>query len=237
MGLLPCLRRGSDRWCLPCSLQATEVLAELLLRSQQGQPLTTATRRRVHRAILTDPPLMIYASLASTADRVEPMQLVDWLADHILERIASGDAYLGQPAITAAIARRWNRLRDHFRTLPIQRWLDDAALWLEVTGPKVSAAWKQQWPTVCQDEDLAEAVDAYDVLQERYAELRAMFEAAEQSGYTADYAAADDLAVTLNEAARDLLDVIVAAVKANDLRHRILEAHLCGECDDAKAEL
>ncbi len=166
MGLLPCLRRGSDRWWLPCSLQATEVLAELLLRSQQGQPLTTATRRRVHRAILTDPPLMIYASLASTADRVEPMQLVDWLADHILERIASGDAYLGQPAITAAIARRWNRLRDHFRTLPIQRWLDDAALWLEVTGPTVSAAWKQQWPTVCQDEDLAEAVDASRQLDE-----------------------------------------------------------------------
>ena len=171
MGLLPCLRRGSDRWWLPCSLQATEVVAELLLHSEpnqalRGQPLTAATRRRVHRAILTDPPLMIYASLNWTADRVEPMQLVDWLANHILERVASGEAYLGQPAITAAIARRWNRLRDHFRTLPIQRWLDDAGLWLEVTGPPVPPAWKQQWPTIDQDDELPEGVDASRQLDE-----------------------------------------------------------------------
>ena len=166
MGLMPCLRRGSDRWWLPCSLQVTEVLGELLLRTEPGQPLTAASRRRAHRAILTDPPLMIYASLGWTGDRVEPMQLVDWLADHIVSRLASGDAYLGEPPITSAVAKRWNRLRDHFRTLPIQRWLEDAALWLEVMGPTVPAAWKQQWPAVQLDEELPAQIDASQPLDD-----------------------------------------------------------------------
>ena len=186
MGLLPSLRRGSDRWWLPCSFQVTEVLGELLVsyppsqfrpehlgtnqsvteHSVTGQSfavpsstgascLTAGTRRRLHRAIMSDPPLMIFAALGWTGDVVRPMQLVDWLADHIGARLASGDAYLGEPALTSTLSRRWQRLGDHFRTLPKQRWLAEAELWLEATGPPVPPAWKKQWPKLEADEELA----------------------------------------------------------------------------------
>lgn len=160
MGYLPCLRRGSDRWWLPCSPVATETLGELLMVSVPGQPLSGPTRTRLYRAILADPPLMIFASLGVTGKAVQPMQLVDWLAEHAATRLSSGDAYLGAPPITASITKRWNRLRDHFRTLPIQRWLEDASLWLEVTGPNVPQAWKQQWPKVIQNEEHSDPFDA-----------------------------------------------------------------------------
>lgn len=160
MGFLPCLRRGTDRWWLPCSLPVTEALGELLLRNVPGQSLAVGTRRRLHRAVLTDPPLMIFASLSWIGEQVEPMQLVDWLVDHLSERLLSGEAYLGEPDISPAIARRWNRLRDHYRTVPFQRWLEDAALWLEVTGPPVPDDWKLQWPQLCVDGELSEQVDS-----------------------------------------------------------------------------
>ncbi len=39
MGLLPCLRRGSDRWWLPRSLEATEAIGHLLLAAGRGQSI------------------------------------------------------------------------------------------------------------------------------------------------------------------------------------------------------
>lgn len=191
MGLLPCLRRGSDRWWLPRGLEATEAIGHLLLadgrnraseRAHSGVPHVTsgehvaagqhvgprdydrslhpldhgdhrpqldpALRSRVLRALQTDPPLLIFAALSWSGDQVEPIELVDWLASNVTSRFASGDAFLGAPPIESATVSRWNRLRDHFRTLPLERWLEDAPLWLEVTGPKPSSAWREQWPTI-----------------------------------------------------------------------------------------
>lgn len=159
MGLLPCLNRGSDRWWLPCSLPVTEVLGELLLQSQPGVPLWPATQRRVRRALLNDPPLLIFAALHCPDDRVEPDQLVDWLTANIASRLASGEAYLGEPPITPEIAKRWNRLRDHFRTLPMEQWIDHAALWLEVTGPAVPSEWQRQWPTLADSQTVLDEID------------------------------------------------------------------------------
>ncbi len=147
MGLLPCIRRGSDRWWLPRSAQATEALGHLMLSSSRGA-VDTVTRQRLLRAIESDPPLLIFASLNWTGDRVETGELVDWFSQHVIGRFASGDAFLSAPPISSAMEQRWKKLNDHFRTLPIGQWLNDAALWLEVTGPKVSNAWQQQWPQV-----------------------------------------------------------------------------------------
>lgn len=147
MSLFPCIRRGSDRWWLPRSARATEAIGHLMLAKAKA-PLDASVRRRVLQAIESDPPLLIFSALNWTTDRVETGQLVDWLAEHVTGRFASGDAFLGAPTITPNMQSRWNKLETHFRVLPVERWLEDAALWLEVSGPDVSATWRQQWPTV-----------------------------------------------------------------------------------------
>lgn len=147
MSLFPCIRRGSDRWWLPRSGAATEAIGHLMLANPKAS-LDSHVRRRVIRAIESDPPLLIFSALNWTTDPVETAQLVDWLAAHVTGRFASGDAFLGAPTITPAMQTRWKKLESHFRSLPIERWLEDAPLWLEVGGPKVSSAWRQQWPTV-----------------------------------------------------------------------------------------
>ncbi len=173
MGLLPCLRRGSDRWWLPRSLEATEAIGHLLLAAGRGQSIGESMRARVLRALQTDPPLMIFAALSWAGDRAEPIELVDWLAQNVTGRFASGDAFLGAPQITPAIKQRWNKLRDHFRTLPVERWLEDASLWLEVTGPRPSKAWREQWPTIAPPSDgAADAVEpSTDCMLQQFARM------------------------------------------------------------------
>ena len=148
MGLLPCLRRGSDRWWLPRSAEATEALGLLMLAAGRGLEIDAPTRTAVQRTLESDPPLFIFAALTWPGDRVETGELVDWLAKCVTQRFASGDAFMGIPPITSSTTQRWNRLRDHYRTLPVQRWLEDATLWLEVTGPPISNAWREQWPRI-----------------------------------------------------------------------------------------
>ncbi len=147
MSLFPCIRRGGDRWWLPRSGGATEAIGHLVL-ADPSLPLDAHVRRRVLQVIESDPSLLIFSALNWNTDRVETGQLVDWLAEHVTGRFASGDAFLGAPTITPAMQTDWKRLETHFRTLPIERWLEDAPLWLEVGGPKVSSAWRGQWPTV-----------------------------------------------------------------------------------------
>lgn len=156
MGLLPCLRRGSNRWWLPRSTAATEAIGLLMLSAARGTGMDAPTRARVQRTLETDPPLLIFTALSWSGDQVQTGELVDWLAEHVTQRFSSGDAFLNAPPITSTIQQRWNKLHDHFRTLPVQRWLDDAALWLEVTGPQVSNTWREQWPSVVRETNGAE---------------------------------------------------------------------------------
>ncbi|TWU57360.1 sensor histidine kinase [Rubripirellula reticaptiva] len=164
MGLLPCLRRGSDRWWLPRSGDVTDVIGRILLRHRRGSGAShggprdgvdravantdVVFRSRVAHAIAADPPLLIFTALGWPDEQADPSDLADWLIDHATSRFASGDAFMGAPQITAALQTQWRRLRSHFQTLPIDRWMDDAALWLELAGPKVSQTWQQQWPSV-----------------------------------------------------------------------------------------
>ncbi|MFK8111511.1 MAG: PAS domain-containing sensor histidine kinase [Rubripirellula sp.] len=119
-----------------------------MLSTARGQGVDAPTRSRVRRTLESDPPLLIFTALSWPGERADTSDLVDWLAQHVTQRFASGDAFLGVPPINSATLQRWNKLRDHFRTLPLHRWLEDAALWLEVTGPQVSNTWREQWPRI-----------------------------------------------------------------------------------------
>ncbi|QDT02579.1 C4-dicarboxylate transport sensor protein DctB [Rubripirellula lacrimiformis] len=145
MGLLPCLRRGSDRWWLPRSAEATDVIGRVLLR---GHHVDAKLRSDLAHTIAADPPLLIFAALGWPEESADPADLADWLIQNASGRFASGDAFIGAQAVTADTQAQWHKLRSHFRTLPIDRWMDDAATWLEVAGPKVSSAWQQQWPQI-----------------------------------------------------------------------------------------
>ncbi|MGB7342634.1 MAG: HAMP domain-containing sensor histidine kinase [Pirellulaceae bacterium] len=156
MGLLPCLRRGSDRWWLPLSTVAIETLGQLLLsadRADEQGSRYRSLRESTVAALRIDPPLMLYAALHWPGEEASLSDLADWLIVNVTGSLASGDAFLGAPAIDVDHLRRWNKLRDHYRTIPIQNWMGDADLWLQVTGPRVSNTWKEQWPTIFVDEE------------------------------------------------------------------------------------
>ena len=152
MGLLPCLRRGSDRWWLPQTERSTDAIGHLLLMDRRNgsvsnPPLDPAVEERVCQALLSDPAYFIFVALSyPIPGSIELNQLVTWHAQNITGQIATGDAFLGAPTITSTFEKRWRKLTDHFRTIPNSRWLEDAALWLEVTGPKVSNTWQEKWP-------------------------------------------------------------------------------------------
>lgn len=154
MGLLPCLRRGSDRWWLPQTERSTDAIGHLLLMDRRSDSVSNplldgSVRERVSEALQSDPAYLIFATLSyPDPGPVELNQLVTWHAHNITGQIASGDAFLGAPKITPMIEKRWRKLTDHFRTIPTSRWMEDASLWLEVTGPKVSNTWREQWPLV-----------------------------------------------------------------------------------------
>ncbi len=152
MGLLPCLRRGSERWWLPLSTSTTEAIGQLILAVGRGDANDVGARHRLHHALCSDPPLMIFAALCFTEQSATTAEISDSLAHQLVGRFASGDAFFGAPKISDAHRVRWRKLRDHYKTLPIEQWLDDAPLWLEVAGPRVPDAWKQQWPTITVDD-------------------------------------------------------------------------------------
>ena len=172
MGLLPCLRRGSERWWLPLSAIATDAIGHVLLahgrviektsrRSSRSGPTVHAhhgaslaagqsstMRDQMVHVLQRDPPLCVYAALCWPAESADLSDLADWLIENLTGRFASGDAFLGAPTLEAHHQIRWNKLFDHYRTIPIENWMDDAHLWLEATGPRVSNTWKEQWPEV-----------------------------------------------------------------------------------------
>ena len=155
MRWLPCIRRGSDRWWLPRSATAADVVAAILLN--HGNDMG-----RLHQSVIdalkADPALFIYCALCSASedDRRSAStiaELAEWLIGNAVAQFAGGDALMGAPSTNDAkkqgqYSEQLRRLSDHYRTLPVERWMDDAVLWLEAFGSKVSAAWQQQWPTV-----------------------------------------------------------------------------------------
>lgn len=69
MGLLPCLRRGSDRWWLPQTERSTDAIGHLLLMDRRNgnvsnPPLDRAVEERVCQALLNDPAYFIFVALS-----------------------------------------------------------------------------------------------------------------------------------------------------------------------------
>ena len=100
MGLLPCLRRGSERWWLPLSEVATEAIGQVMLAVGRGDSIDATTQLRLHHAICSDPPLMIFAALCFTEQQATTSEIAEILSADIVGRFASGDAFLGAPVIT-----------------------------------------------------------------------------------------------------------------------------------------
>ncbi|MDF1840849.1 MAG: hypothetical protein P1U77_05400, partial [Rubripirellula sp.] len=132
MGLLPCLRFGSDRWWLPRNAEVGEVLGKILLAHARDVAVDQLTRRQLLQTLQADPPLMVFASLNRLNTDASLSDLADWLIKHACESFAHGDAFLGAPEPTPEHQARWRELSDYFRTLPIEQWLDKAELWLQV---------------------------------------------------------------------------------------------------------
>ncbi|MEE2935716.1 MAG: HAMP domain-containing sensor histidine kinase [Planctomycetota bacterium] len=148
MGLLPCLRFGSDRWWLPRNTEVGEVLGKIFLAHARGAAVDQSTRRQLLQTLQADPPLMLFTSLnLLNADATLP-HLADWLIEHACESFTRGDAFLGAPEPTPERRARWRELRDYFRTLPIEQWLGKAELWLQVTGPPAPQPWRIGWPVI-----------------------------------------------------------------------------------------
>jgi signal transduction histidine kinase len=148
MGLLPCLRFGSDRWWLPRSTEVGEILGKILLAHARDVAVDQLTRRQLLQTLQADPPLVLFASLNRLNTDASLSDLADWLIEHVCESFARGDAFLGAPEPTPEHQARWRELSDYFRTLPIEQWLDKAELWLQVTGPPAPQAWRIEWPAI-----------------------------------------------------------------------------------------
>ena len=150
MALLPCLRRGSSRWWLPLSEIAASVLVQGMLAHGRGETRADdVTHGLIVQAIRNDPPLAIYAAIQSDSRREASIdELASWVFSDVTACFASGDSFLGAIRPNDEHHRRWAKLRDHFRVLPIDKWMNDAHLWLEVSGSKAPAAWREQWPTI-----------------------------------------------------------------------------------------
>ncbi|MFG0261034.1 MAG: sensor histidine kinase, partial [Novipirellula sp. JB048] len=134
--------------------------------------LDAVTLQQTVRCLRADPPLLIFTAASFCRDGAFPADsscfddpsvlddssvscdsmslsgLATWLAQHAAALFADGDAFLAAPEICSQTRARWSELDAYFQTIPPERWLDEAALWLEVCGPAVPSAWRAQWAKV-----------------------------------------------------------------------------------------
>ncbi len=153
IGWLPCLRWGGDRWWLPLSATSAHVLGNCLIASGQSRSVDLSLRRSLVAALKQDPPLLIYTALHQSDEDTSPEQLATWLLTRATQHFASGDASLGCPPFDLPTIARWRELSSFYKTLPWTRWLDEAALFLEVCGTAVPEAWQLQWPKLVYEID------------------------------------------------------------------------------------
>ncbi len=146
IGWLPCLKWNGARWWLPLSASAAQDIASCMLLSNKPQRFVAAERKTLLARMLNDPPLMIYAALHQDSEATSPERLSDWLATNVVTQFACGDTTLGAPPLVARYQARWREVSSFFQTIPISRWVDEAALYLEITGPPVPQEWREQWP-------------------------------------------------------------------------------------------
>jgi signal transduction histidine kinase len=160
MSGLPRFRRGADSWRLPLSRESADSIAAVLLSA----PDDPNRVRLLVRQFRVDPPLLIYAVLAtcdSDGEGAASRSVDDIAADfprQLPDLLSGGDAWLDGPEADAPEAdaagrnadrlARLEKLRKKFLRSPVERWMSMAEQWLTLVGPEVPADWKATWPTV-----------------------------------------------------------------------------------------
>jgi signal transduction histidine kinase len=158
MSGLPRFKRGADSWRLPLSCQSADLIAAVLLAGADDPNRS----RLLVRQFRVDPPLMIYAVLATSAsvDTVAASRSLEEVAADFARQLpdllSEGDAWLddadaGAAAPDADWQSRLEKLRKKFLKLPVERWMLMAEQWLTLVGPEVPADWKATWPTIVDD--------------------------------------------------------------------------------------
>jgi signal transduction histidine kinase len=160
-GLLPPIRRGSQRWWLPLSDTATVALGHAIQATADGhssaqhQSATDSlSRSRLMSAFRRDPPLLLYARLNWTGDGfVSLSDLANWLVENAGTLLSSGEWMLARPELTVQTQRHWSRLMAQCSATDPEAWETYSRQWLEVLGPPVDAEWESHWPAVIWDDD------------------------------------------------------------------------------------
>lgn len=168
MSWLPAIRFAGNRWWLPLSRPAADLIAAVLVEQEVSSAERVAELTFLMRC---DPPLAIFAALTScqiglklgesAKSMVAPetsaygsrsLLSLGMLASELLGRLpslfASGDAYLSLPADRNRFVSHWEELQAAFITMPPSDWLAVADQWLTVAGPPVPLAFCQRWPTL-----------------------------------------------------------------------------------------
>lgn len=148
MGFLPALRYESDRWWLPCGRTSMQILSKLLISAARATPVDVPTRLQLIQSLHEDPSLLIFTAIRCKHPHPTLEVLADWWIHHAVDCYAEGDAFIGSPGSDEELQSQWRKLRDYFHTLPLNQWMDQADLWLCLTGPTPPAAWKRQWPQI-----------------------------------------------------------------------------------------
>lgn len=179
---LPAVRWGGAVWVLPLAPRSAEGLAAVMLRTSSGSATLLDggassgpdadlewSAGVVAELLRGDPALAIFSvleflcvtpSVAGTP--VEVDELAVWLAAALPNLWLDGDRALAGDALGGECDERWRAVYRQTIRQPIERWMDSAACWLEITGPAVPPAWRASWPGLVDsaaDEDTSDERD------------------------------------------------------------------------------
>jgi signal transduction histidine kinase len=169
MSWLPAIAFAGNRWWLPLSRPAADVIASILMRSpSQGHSLASTSVDSLASLMRQDPPLALFVAfkLATTASAKLPEgdspvpsglsfeQLASRSVTQLSDWFASGDAFLGAPVDRDVLVSRWHELHQSFIRMPHSRWCAAADQWLALTGPVVTDGLRESFPTL-RDDDAA----------------------------------------------------------------------------------
>ncbi|MGV3483391.1 MAG: hypothetical protein ACO1RT_03105, partial [Planctomycetaceae bacterium] len=152
MSWLPAIRFAGNRYWLPLSRPAADLVAAVLLDPEAAdKSLVTDFATQLQ----SDPSLAIYAALAHPLERHGKRAANQHAAAFSFDEIAaksvrripdwftSSDAVLGAPEDREQLIPQWLTLQAAFIAMPPSKWLDAAGQWLELTGPPIPATIRQ----------------------------------------------------------------------------------------------
>jgi len=170
MSWLPAIAFAGNRWWLPLSRPAADVIASILMRGplqgqSQGPSLAPTSVDLLASLMRQDPPLALFAAfkLVTAANAKVPKgdspasndlsfeQLASRSTTQLSDWFASGDAFLGAPVDHDAMVSRWHELHQSFVRMPHSRWCAAADQWLALTGPVVTDGLRGIFPTLRDD--------------------------------------------------------------------------------------